>query len=415
MSDTNNSQLTQHILRNLACLLLFLALIVGISGCQQAEKPTVPDPTETLPATSSPVPETATTEPTSTPLPTSTPVPSPTFDLSTVEDWGSGRLFFDLEERSFGSKNYLGIFSLDLETGALAEIRGAGSVLVDISPDHLRFLSSQGGELSIIDPETGASQELADDYYQLSPSGASWDHSTNMIYYLATDGSENFPVRVDPVSGEKERITVSSAIAVLEAEGDTVTFGIGACNPFGDCAYTELLWTDSQGNEIASVEVGDSIPLPCQRPDEYVYSEKDENNTLSLHIRPHGQEEETVFWALNTEYADCAWSPNGSQLAVILIDRYWYSGEILEYYFQLLIPSTNQILDRSYFKSPLDLVSWSPDGRYTAFAGTALNGDIYQIEINLFEVDSVSVARFNQPEEFRSTDYLTIHALFWAP
>lgn len=414
MSGSNTLHLTQSFRRNLALLAFLLSSIFGLSGCQEPEKPAIPDPSETSPVTSSPRLETVTAEPTFTPLPSSTPEPTPTFDITSVEDWGAGRLLFDVEERTFGEKNFQGIYALDLETGALTEISGAGTVLLDISPDHQRLLASREGELSVIDLESGTSQELVDDYFQLSPSGAKWDHATNTIYYLATDGSENFPVRVNPGSGEKERLAISSAIAVLEADQDTITFGIGTCNPFGDCAFSELLWTDSQGNEIASVEAVDSTLLPCQRPDEFVYSEKDEDSRLSLHIRPHGQEQETVFWSWKTEYADCAWSPDGNQLAVILIDRYWYSGEIEAYYFQLLIPATIKILDLP-LKAPLDHVVWSPDGRYTAFTGTSLNDNGYQIEINLLDIDLSSVARFNQLRQFQSENYLTVHTLFWAP
>ena len=415
MIGANTFQFTKNFLRNLAILGLVLSLIFGLSGCQEPEKPTVPDPTETSPVTSSPALETATVEPTFTPLPSSTPEPTPTFDISSVEDWGSGRLLFDLEEHNFGEKIHQGIYELDLETGTLAKISGAGSVLLDISPDHLGLLASQEETLSVIDLETGTSQKLAGDYFHLSPSGAKWDHSTNTIYYLTRNGSEIFLARVNPANGGAERLPISSAIAVLSADRNTITLGIGTCNPFGDCAISELLWTDGGGNQIASVEVSESIPLPCQRPSDFVYSEKDENGGLSLHIRPHGQEQETVFWSLKTEYADCAWSPDGNRLAVILIDRNWYSGEIQAYYFQLLIPATNEILDLSRFQAPLDLVSWSPDGRYTAFTGTAQNGDGYQIEINLFNINSLSVTRFNQLDQFQSENYLTVHALFWSP
>ena len=414
MSESKSFLLTKSFFHNLAILPFSLFIIFGLSGCQKPEKPEISDPPETSPVTSSPIPETVTVEPTFTPLPSITPEPTPTFDITTVEDWGSGRLLFDVEERSFGEKNYQGIYSLDLETGTLTEVSGAGTVLLDISPDHLRVLTSQEKELSIIDLDNGTAQKLAEDYFHLSPSGAKWDHSTNTIYYLATDESENFLVRLNPDNGSTERLMISSAIAVLEADQGTIILGIGTCNPFGDCAITELHWTDSQGNEITSVEIGESILLPCQNPDEFVYSEKDENGGLSLHIRPHGQEQETVFWALFGEYADCSWSPDGDQLAVILIDRFWYSGKIQEYYFQLLIPASKQVLDLS-LKAPLDHVDWSPDGRYTAFSGTALNDNVYQLKINLLDINSLSVTRFDQLSQFQSENYLTVHALFWAP
>lgn len=391
-----------------------LCLGILLASCQEAVPPELPAANQTPLMQSSPTPEATIVEATSTPVPTITPEPTPTFDISTVEDWGAGRLIFNLMEHSFGEKASRGIYALDLESDTLTEVLPEGTKLLDISPDRKRILTAIDSELTIFDLGNESVQTLAEDYYSMSPSGAKWDRTENRIYYLAIGESGTTVHRVDPDSGESEELAVTSPIAVLEADRGVVVLGRGTCNPFGECAYIEQEWITGGGDRIASYEIGESIMLPCQRSNEHVYAEMNQAGAVSLHIQPHDQGHETVFWAVKPEYSDCAWSPDETRLAVILIDRYWYSGSIQNYYFQILVPGTSEIIDIP-LKAPLDQVFWSPDGKYTAFTGTRLYEESYQIEITLVELNSLRVSRFNQPSEFQSENYLAIPVLFWAP
>ena len=404
----------RHYLRGFGMMALFFGLGILLTGCQNNSPPDLPASSKTPPSQSSPTTEISVVSATNTPVPTSTPEPTPTFDITTVDDWGSGRLIFNIREHSFGEILSRGIYELDLETDVLGEILPTGTELLDISPDHQRILISHESELRIFDLGSGSVQVLAENYYSLSPSGAKWDPAENRIYFLAAGESGSTLHRVNPDSGESEELPATSPIAVLDADQGIIVLGKGTCNPFGDCTYSEQEWISGEGDQVALYEIGDSIMLPCQQPDEYVSAEMNQNGALSLRIRPHGQDQETVFWATKPEYSDCAWSPDGTRLAVTLVDRYWYSGSIQAYYFQILVPSETEIKDIP-LKASLDHVTWSPDGRYVAFSGTGLYEESYQIELTLLELNASSVRRFSQLSEFQSENYLAIPELFWAP
>lgn len=390
-----------------------LALVV-FTGCRAQEPTADLTPTDPPPAANTATPENTLVVATATPVPTNTPQPSPTFDISTVEDWGTARLIFDLSERDFGQINYQGIFALDIQTKSLTEISSPGTQLLAISPDHKAILAARENELFLVELASGTENKLTDDYFHLSPSGARWDQSKNLIYYIGSDGSENYLVRYQPDSGASERLPHLSPIAVVEADQGVLIWGKGSCNPFGDCTYTDLVWINDQGSEIRSADLAGSILLPCQRPTDFTFSVKDENDALSLHILSHDLSQEAVFWSFY-EYSDCSWAPDKNRLAVTLVDRFWYSGSIQNYYFQILIPATNQFIDLSYFQAPLDSVDWSPDGEYVAFTGTDLVNETYQLQINLFQLDSFAVTRIAQLDQFQSSNYLAIHNLYWAP
>ena len=150
-------------------LAVSLLVVIMLSACSGSKTQVDPPPIETTQAVISPTAEPATQEPTPTPTPTSTPVPSPTFDITSVENWGAGRLIFSLLELSFGEKLSRGIYALDLEADELTEILPPGTRLLDISPDHQRILYSYDSELSVFDLGSGSFQVLAEDLYLLSP------------------------------------------------------------------------------------------------------------------------------------------------------------------------------------------------------------------------------------------------------
>lgn len=401
----------EYFWRHIASVILTVILV---AGCRAPEPVAEPTPTDLPSAAETATPENTVEAATATPNPTSTPEPSPTFDINTVGDWGSGQLIFDISERDFGQTILQGVFALDIQSKSLTKISIPGTQLLSISPDHQAILTARENELFLVDLASGTEKQLADDYFHLSPSGARWDHSTNLIYYVGSDGSESYLVRYQPTNGSNERLTFASPIAVVEADQGVLTWGKGSCNPFGDCTYTDLYWINDEGDEIGTGSLDDSILLPCQRSTDFTFSIKAENDALSLHILSHDQSQEAVFWSFY-EYSDCAWAPDNNRLAVTLVDRFWYSGSIQDYFFQILTPATNKVIDLSYFQAPLDSVDWSPDGDYVAFTGTDLVNEIYQLQIIIFELDTFTVTRIDQLDQFQSANFLAIQHLFWAP
>jgi len=392
-----------------------IAALLLIAGCKNPEIITQQTQGKSSPQATSPSPEP------SQPFPTKTPEPKPTletmikFDYSSVEDWSVGRLIFDLEERSFGEKTYPGVYELDLQTGETREISGAGTQMLDIAPDLQHILAAREGNLSVIDLDSGTENLIAGDYFHVSPSGAKWDHSANLIYYLAEDDSGTSLIQFQPESGMIAQPIPGGPISILQIDQGILTWGYGICNAFGSCTYDGLKWSSTEGEDIATVEMGESILLPCQTANSFVYAERDKEGGLSLHIRPHAEEQEILFWALNTEYSDCAWSPEGDRLAVTLIDRGWYSGVIQDYYFQILTPESNKVIDLSYLQCALDQATWSPDNKLITFSGTVLKDQIYQLKLNLLDLETNRVTRLDLPEQFQSDNYLSIHNIFWLP
>ena len=335
--------------------------------------------------------------------------------LPTDIEWGTGKLVFDIKRRDFGDSVYLGIYIADLRTNELTQVSAAGTRLLDISPDFHYLLASNGPFLFTVDLATFTTQEISSSLLTTSPSSAAWDPDSNAIYYVASQGQATVLYRYQPSSGSQEVISDENPVAVLYAAHGIAVWGEGYCNAFGDCSFKSLHWIDDTGLELSENEIGEAILLPCQKDLYYVYAVRDENRGLSFHVQFLETGKETVFWSLNTEYADCAWAPNDIDIAVTLIDRGWYSGELQGYHLQLLHTDNGQVSDMSYLEDVTDQLSWSPDGRYLASTGTIQINQLYQIDLSILDLESHKATTLDNLQDFQSENFTAIDRLYWLP
>ena len=403
--------LTQKIPSSLIISLVFLLAIL-LAGCSPVEylneSPLDSDlPTDVIPTLSvSPSPQW-----TSTLLIT----PIPTFDLSSVQNWGDGQVIFDITERSFGKKEFLGIFKLDLNSGILTEIRGKGTQLLGISPDFQNLLVSQEQNLIITNQEGQQLELLADDYFSASPQGAQWVYPSGEILYVSSDGDNTSLQIVQPFSGTKKQLTSDNPISIHSSGSNRVVWGKGDCNTLGNCTHAGITWIDFQGNELEYQELGETQLLPCQTTSHFVYSEKNEEDVLSFNIHSINSQSVIKFWATNTEYSDCAWSPDQKQVVLIIIDRGWYSGTIQGYFQQILIPEKNQTYTLPASLGTTGNASWAPDGKYILFTGTDLVNSQYQLVMRLFDSETYSITKMDEYIKLGSDNFISINRVFWLP
>lgn len=330
-------------------------------------------------------------------------------------DWGKSKLVFDIKRRGFGNSEYLGIYIIDLDTKEITQISAAGTRLLGVSPDYHYLLASNGPYLFILELSNFTTQEISSSLLVTSPSAAAWDPVNNDIYYIASQDQSTVLYRYRASTGVLDSIASEDPVSILFAEDGTAVWGEGSCNSFGDCSYTALHWVDSTGLEVAKKEIGEAILLPCQMGQAYVYAERDENRALSFHVQSLETAKETVFWSLNTEYTDCAWAPNESDIAVTLIDRGWYSGELHAYHLQILHTDSGSVNDISFLKDVTEQLRWSPDGRFLASTGTIEIDQLYQIDLSILDLESRSATTLNLLEDFQSENYTAIDRLYWLP
>lgn len=400
------------------CLAL---LLVGCAQTSQEPQPSLTPVTQVLLTTTYTAPlnpsstSTPDQDPTDTPPPTASLTPSPTFSPSSVQDWGKGRIFFDVTEHSFGDKDYLGIFSLNLEAGTLIEVWEEGGQLLDVSPDYQRLLVSQDQNLYTVYTDGREVKLLADNLLSSSAQGARWVESSEEIVYIASEDDKTKLIRVNDDGKNPVILLEGNPVIIYSATSDRLVWGEGICNSFGGCTQSSVVWSDGQGNEIAAQQMEERQLLPCQTVSHFVYVEKDENDIYSLHIQPHQDQDEIIFWLAGTEYSDCAWSPDQKQVSVVTIDRGWYSGTVHLYRQLILDVKSREITLLPVRLGMVGNSYWSPDGDYLLYTGTENTDDHYQAVMRIINIKSLSINFLDENIDQKSSNYITVNHVFWLP
>jgi len=410
-----------NVLPSRIVVLLLALLLVGCAQPSQEPQPSLEPVTQVLLTTTytaTPNPSSTSTpdqDPTDAPSPTASLTPSPTFSPSSVQDWGKGRILFDITEHSFGEKDYLGIFSLNLEGETLTEVWGKGGQLLDVSPDYQRLLVSQDQNLYTVYTDGQEVELLVDNLLPSSAQGARWVKFSEKIVYIASEGDKTKLIRVNNDGKNPEMLLDGNPIIIYSATSDRLVWGEGLCNSFGGCTQSGVVWSDGQGNEIAAHQMEEIQLLPCQTISHFVYVEKDENDIYSLHIQPHQEQDEIIFWLAGTEYSDCAWSPDQKQVSVVTIDRGWYSGTVFLYRHLILDVKSREI---TLLPERLGMVGnshWSPDGEYLLYTGTESDDDQYQAVMRLINTRSLSIKFLDENIDQKSSNFISINHVFWLP
>ena len=367
-------------------------------------------PTGDLPVTASPAPlqttsaptltqtTTATPHPSATPAPTHTPTEPPTLTPSPVPDWSRTGIVFDLAERSFGERTFLGVY-----------------LLLDVSPDYQRLLIAREGKLLSVNADGDDQKIIADDFLFTSPQGALWDSAGEHIYYVAVEDDSTRLIRVNAGGEERQKLPLKNPVRIYKLNPERIVWAQGTCDAFGGCSRQRVIWSTLSGEEIASWEEGKRQMLPCQTGSRAVYALEDQQQVLRFHIRKLGEEREKLYWLSGSEYPDCAWAPGGGQIALTAVERGGYSGTVQDYRQFLLDVDSGEYTLLPERLGSTTRAHWSPEGDYVVFTGTEIIQEKYQVTLKLMQTRSRIVQSLADNLELTSVNYLTVNHLDWLP
>ncbi len=408
-------------MRKLFCLMVLSLLLTGCApadGEQGSPEPiakatTVAPETETPSITSTFTPEpTATITSTPLPSPTSSPTPGPT------PTGGAKWIAFSIVKRAFGAYESQGVYRMAVDGSELEMVLGSGYALLGVSPSGLRMLVSCGQSLYVMGTDASNQRLLTDRFYDLGNDSAYWTSDEHKVVYIEGDGTDNAVFVGHPDTSERTRISQEDLNPIelfptLDISG--VFWCAGSCLSEGDCTREALMWSSIDGAIQRTMREGIERPAAAPMGDSIAYFITDALGRGRLEVATlDGSQAELVYF-FGTHYMDYGWSPGGSRLALIAVDRSAYSGILTDYRYYI----ANTVLDTAeelkWALGENTNLSWSPDGLRILFSGTGQTDTGFHISMKVYDLFWEQGFEVQDWEIFTSTDYVFIPHAYWIP
>jgi dipeptidyl aminopeptidase/acylaminoacyl peptidase len=381
-----------------ASTLLILVLLAACGGA-------APEKTAT-PSLPTIQPENTVSQETPTWVPTRTPSPVT----------GGEFIYYGLRERLGEGYADLGVFRFNPKTSEFENIAPEGWNLQDASPDGNRLLINQGSRLYSAYPDGSGTRMISEQFYDYGTRGAAWSSDDSRIVFIFSGEFGPILVRSNPDgSGLEELGSPGDSPIEIEdvaASGD-IFWQKGACSGQGVCTREGSYRTfPAEASSSHTLEGVDRLKLS---PDgsRIAYSYENDQGKSSLGTAAPDFSSKIAISLPGDLLGDFSWSPDGTLMAVIRLDRSDYSGKVSGTR-NFVVDTTNGAV-KEYAESEgiLGRVLFSPDGSKLLLWSTVQNGDRYKILFNFLDLASGSLSQLPDSDILNRSKFPLLTNSYW--
>lgn len=367
--------------------------------------------------------------PTAAPEPTATAAAAPSQPTpAAICSPGDDCVLFDLTRTEAGRTLYEGIFLLNLGSGEITQVAGAGYRLQALAPEGSRVLVNHGDSLGVMDVDGANQEQITHNYLDTGYRGAVW-LDRDSVALMDNDQDGAFIRLHDLDSGEEKRLTAPGETPVWlypSPFSDRVYWESGECARHAECTPAGL-WVTEIGGASRPIS---GVLQPAFSPDgahyafmdpQYTFEEQfGANFRLAVEELEAGLPSRRLIafppangFKVRNRLDSYAWSPDGSQLMILLDERSYYYGKSAGYQTYLFKLEGGMLLayERLFGESPR--MAWAPDGQRILFAVTEEESGAYTPALRLLELAARSIQAIPLPPEWSGPQYSYIDRLFW--
>jgi dipeptidyl aminopeptidase/acylaminoacyl peptidase len=325
-------------------------------------------------------------------------------------------IYYGLRERLGEGYADLGVFRVDPKTSELKQIAPEGWNLQDVSPDGSRLLINQGSQLYSAYPDGSGTRIISGQFYDYGARGAAWNSDGNRIVFIYSGDSGPVLVRSNPDGSEPEELGSpgDSPIEIEDiATGGDVFWQKGTCSGQGVC-------TREGSYRTAPAEAGSSQPLKGLdrlklSPDgsRIAYSYENDTGKSSLGTAASDFSSKIAISLPGDLLGDFSWSPDGTRMAVVRLDRSDYSGKVSGTR-NFVVDTTNGAV-KEYAESEgiLGRVLFSPDGSKLLLWSTTPAGEVFAVVFTLLDTTTGVLVPLQEASPDANTNFLLVTNLIW--
>jgi len=361
--------------------------------------------------------------PTVTPTaPAATPVAQPTAVLPVALTPGSlaGKLVFTVEQRSGSQTSYQGIYAFDPQTFQRTQVIGAGFKLQAAAEDGQALLVNHDTDLYQVALDGSSPTLLTHTFYPAGQQGAAWLAEGQTLAVI--DSRDGSPAlwQVDLGAADTwTRLTPAQSSPVelyISPDATHLYWGQGPCSPEG-CAAPPPVWVSTLDGappqELADVR----SPAFSPAGNYFAYTRSDAQNKSSLFVarldRKTDRKVDLGGTAADYRLLNYAWSPDGKQLALQILQRDSYTGaweKIRNVLLGLPAYGTRELPSTSGLEPQ---VTWSPDGRRLLLTSTLQIYNQYSLAFRLLDLATNKVTQLDDKIGLSNNDFISLTNIIW--
>lgn len=328
----------------------------------------------------------------------------------------SGFILLSTARRSGEMITPLGIFLIDPGNGNPLQIAPQGMELQAVSPDGRRILLSQGSVLHMAALDGSPSIELSDHFLDRGASSAIWlpdgktvaflaeQDGTGMLMLYTLDGSAGWR-RLSPA--DKQPVAIYPS---LETGG--VFWEDGSCQASGVCTRSGVFFSGLDGSSVEYLPDVQRIGFSADKR-WLAYEGQADDETSRIYLATIDLKTRRLLENIGSHLLDFSWSPDGTKLSLLTLERSDYSGKWLDVRNLVITPLDmgTKILPETSGMNPRAV--WSPDNSELLLTGTQQTETGYVLQMRIMNATTGTVRDISDQVGIFDRDFIYTGRINW--
>ncbi|WP_139044590.1 hypothetical protein [Leptolinea tardivitalis] len=318
-----------------------------------------------------------------------------------------------------GSKGItpLGVYLINPVNGTSFQILPEGVSLQAVSPDARQILFSRGQNLFTASLD-GSDQPvlISNRFSDRGGTSAAWMADGKSVTFLAEqDGDRLLVLYAMDGSAAWKRLSpigVTPVAIYPFRETGRIYWSAGTCPASGSCTSTNVMVSGLDGSSAEylpkAVKAGFSSDGRWMAYEDQAGSEKSQLTLATVDLSAKRPQEN-----IGDQILDFSWSPDGTRLSLLSLQRSDYSGQWLD--IRNLVISTQdmgtKILPTTSGMNPRAI--WSADGRSLLLTGTQQSDTGFSIHLNVMDTTSGTVRDLTPAAALADKEFIYTTRIDW--
>ncbi|HEX7557291.1 MAG TPA: hypothetical protein VF338_11745, partial [Leptolinea sp.] len=312
-----------------------------------------------------------------------------------------------------------GIYLVDSASGTAVRIAPEGTSLQAVAPNGKQILFSRGSDLWLAAMDGSQPVALTNHFYNRNSTSAAWRPDGKSIVFLAEQDGHSLLVQypLDGTAGWKRLSPAGeNPIEIFpSADPSRIFWENGTCpaaGATGSCTSTGIY---ASGLDGSSTEVLPGSLKAAFSSDGHwlAFEDRTKDDKSQLIMATTDLVNRRTLENIGDHLLDFSWSPDGTKLSLLALERSDYSGKWLD--IRNLVITTQdmgtKILPATSGVNPRAV--WSPDGSSLLLTGTQETEGGYTIQLQVMDTVSGSIRDLTGAAGFKDNEFIYTTRIYW--